>query len=307
MRRILAPAAALTVALVLAGCSGPVPFLPKMDPWVVADHDEKMAFHASAGDALINLDATASIAALPAFQAVGYFHLETPSNGSLHVEYLSSVDGESYVSRRVSDDEGYAFDQSHEAGSPATYYLLGDNIKQQLANGKSWVQIAAGDLGRMTDPEKNCSLYAVSFMCSITDAWNATRESTDELPVLLSQGERGDRHFSTAVTYQSLIDIGLLPKDGKYDGFLSQESRDTLVPMHLWVAEDGVITKIEVNAVLTGDNGEQLKLQTGFEITGREASSTMVPVATGDIPTSDVYRITTASQLDQFIQRLSEL
>lgn len=306
-RRLFAPIVAVAAALGLTACSGPAPFVPKVDPWVVANHDDKVVYHADAGTALITLDSMQRISELQAFQAVGYFHLETPSNGSLHVEYVTSVDGESYVSRRVSDESGYVFDQSHAAGTTMTYYLLGDKIKQQLANGKSWVQIPAGDLGRLTDPERNCSLYAVSFLCTITEAWDLTRESITELPVQLSESERGDRHFSTAVSYQSLVDAELLPKDGKFDGFLSEETRSTLIPMHLWVGEDGVVTKVEVNGVLTGDNGETLKLQTGFEITSRDPSTTMVPVDASDIPANDVFRITTPQQLDDFIQRLSQL
>ena len=307
MRRLLAPVVAVAAALALTACSGPAPFVPKVDPWVVANHDEKVAYHSSAVEEFITLDATASIAGLEAFQAVGYFHLETGSNGSLHVEYLSSVDGESYVSRRVSDDVGYAFDQSHVGGASTTYYLLGDKIKSQLAKGKSWVQLAAGDLGRLTTPEKNCSLYAVSYLCTINHAWDLTRESTQDLPVQLSEGERGDRHFATAVSYASLIEAGLLPADGKFDGFLTDQMRATLIPMHLWVADDGVVTKVEVNGVLTGDNGEQLKLQTGFEITSRAPSTSMVPVTDGEIPANDVYRITTSQQLDDFVKRLSQL
>lgn len=293
--------------LLLTGCSGPSPFVPKVDPWVVADHDAKMGYHAAAGEELLGVDIHAGLASLQAFQAVGYLHIDTESNGSAHYEYLTSVDGESYVSRRVSDRKGDAFDQSHQAGSADTYYLLGDNIKNKLSNGKSWVQIPSPDLERMSIPERNCSLYAVSFLCAVVDAWNTTNDSVESLPVLLSGGEAGDRHFSTAVTFDALVVAGLIPEEGQFSGFISEESRSTLIPLHLWVAEDGVVTKIEVNGVITGDNDATLKLQIGFEITSREASTELVPVSPGDIPASDLLRITTQQQLDEFVNRLSAL
>lgn len=294
-------------ALALAGCSGPLPFEQKLVPWAVADHDEKLAYHANAGQELLSLDTTAGIAQLEQFQAVGYMHLDTETNAAAHYEYLTSVDGESYVSQRVSSNPRYAFDQSHVAGSPYTYYLLGDAYKQEVTNGKSWVQVSSGDLGRMQEPSRNCALLSVTFMCGLIEAWNATRESVDALPVQLSEGARGQRHFATAVTYEALADEGLIPKDGQFDGFVSETARATLIPLHLWIGEDGVVTKIEVNGVLSGDGGQTLKLQIGFEITSREKSTELVPAADSDIPSNDMMRITTQAQLDEFIRRLASL
>lgn len=302
-RRLTAGAAALLTATLLTGCnSGPF-----MTPWVVANHDEKVAYHANAGDELLNLDATGSLAQMQAFQSTGYLHIETEKNGSKHVEYATSVDGESYVSQRISDQPDEAFDQSHEAGSPHTYFLLGDKFKQNLAGGKSWVQVPVRDLDRTRTPEANCALYSVSYMCALVDAWNLTNESRENVPVQLSRTSAGDQHFATAVTYASLADAGLIPAGGQFDGFLSEESRAALIPLHLWVNPDGVVTKIEVNGVLTGDGGEELRLQIGFEITAGAASGSMRPVTDSEVPGDDVHRITTRKQFDEFIEKLNSM
>ncbi|RRJ86620.1 hypothetical protein EG850_08210 [Gulosibacter macacae] len=308
MRKPLALLTAAAAAIALSGCATQLPFENKVNPWVVANHDEKVAYHAGAVSLLVNLDALAGIAALPAFQAVGYMHIETERNGKLNLEYVTSVDGESYVSRRVSNEPDDAYDQSHEAGSSVTYYLLGDNIKSQLSGGKRWVEVTfLGDLNRSVDASRICGLYSVTFMCALTNAWNISVDSGMNIPVQLSQGEAGDQHFATAVTYEALTDVYLIPKDGEFDGFLDDAARKTLIPLHFWVSEDGVVTKAEVNGVLTGADGQQLKLQVGFEITSREPSTEMVPVASSNVPNNDVYRITTQEQLDSFLSRLAAL
>lgn len=306
-RALRALAATALAAVALTGCSGPVPGMPKVTPWAVANHEEKVAYHANAGEALLNLDATAGLATLEAFQATGYLHIDTETNAAAHFEYFTSVDGESHVSQRLSDDPGTAFDASHVAGSPYTYYLLGDHYKEELADGKSWVQLPAGDLGRMHEPEHNCVLLSVTFMCALIEAWNSTRDTVEALPVQLSEGEAGQQHFATAVTYDALAEAALIPQDGQFDGFVSESARSALIPLHLWVGADGVVTKIEVNGVLSGDSGQTLKLQIGFEITSREASSELVPVDDSAVPASDVLRISTQSQLDEFIRRLEAL
>lgn len=306
-RTLRALAAAAVAAVALTGCTGPVPGVPTTTPWAVANHEAKVEYHASAGEALLNLDATASLATLEQFQATGYLHLDTETNASAHFEYFTSVDGESHVSQRLSGDPGTAFDASHVAGSPYTYYLLGDRYKEELADGKSWVQIPAGDLGRMAEPEHNCVLLSVTFMCALIEAWNTTRDTIDALPVQLSEGESGQRHFATAVTYDALAEAALIPQDGQFDGFVSESARSTLIPLHLWVGADGVVSKIEVNGVLAGDADQTLKLQIGFEITSREKSTELEPVADSAVPAGDVLRISTQAQLDEFIRRLEAL
>lgn len=303
MRKHTVVALVLALAIGMTGCAAADLDEP-VDPWVVANHDEKVAFHEGAGEELLNLDATAGLATLDEFQAVGYHHFSS-DRIELHMEYETSVDGESYVSRLLSDTDGLAFDQSHEAGSSETYYLLGDAIKDDLADGNSWVRLPVADLGRQTDPEAACLLSSVAYTCALVDAWNITREEIDAMPVKLSHSETGNQHFSTAISYGSLVDTGLMPSATELASFASL--RDTLIPMHLWVDPDGVVTKIEVNGIVTNDLGEELSLQIGFEITSREASADMVPVVGSDVPEDDVYVVTNETELREFLDKLGQV
>ncbi|MDJ1370760.1 hypothetical protein [Gulosibacter molinativorax] len=278
----------------------------QVEPWVVAHHDEKTTFHEGAGDELLNLDVTAGLASLDEFQAVGYHHFET-TDLTLHMEYETSVSGESYVSRLFTDMDGYSFDQSHEEGSGETFYLLGDKIKEEIADGKTWVSMPVPDLGLKIDPAASCQLFAVAYTCALVDAWNLTRDNLESVPVQLSRSESGDQHFATAVTYGSLSDTGLITGEGNVQGFDGKAMRDTLIPMHLWVNPDGIVTKIEVNGVLKDESGRELSLQIGFELTSTSASADMVPVAAGDIPQDDLYRITTTAQLEEFLQKIGSV
>ncbi|WP_311478010.1 hypothetical protein [uncultured Gulosibacter sp.] len=302
-RGIAAGLSSVLVASLLVGCTPSF----EIKPWAVADHDEKVAYHADAGEKLLNLDATASLTKIESFQATGYMHIESDSHGSAHFEYLTSVEGENYVSRRVSSLEGDSFDQSHQAGSPYTYFLLGDRYKKQLAGGKTWVQLPMGDLDRMRNAESNCTLYSVAYMCFLVKAWNNTKQQDDNVPVQLSRSSNGDQHFATAVSYEALSDVGLIPSDGQFDGFLAEKTRAMKLPLHLWVNSDGAVTKIEVNGTLTGDDGHTLRLQIGFEMTATAPSGSMKPVADDAIPGNDVLRITTRQQLDEFLNRLNSM
>lgn len=311
-RGIAAAVAAGAVALGLTACAPLVDAGHEtglgydVDPWVVSHHDEKATFHEGAGDELLNLDATAGLASLNEFQAVGYHHFEA-TELELHMEYETSVSGESYVSRLFTDMDGYSFDQSHEGGSGETYYLLGDQIKQEIANGKSWVSMPVPDLGLKTDPEASCQLFAVAYVCALVDAWNLTRDDVEMVPVQLSRSESGDQHFATAVSYGALSDMGLILREGDLKGFGGDEMRGTLVPMHLWVNPDGIVTKIEVNGVLKSASGNQLSMQIGFELTSTSASTDMVPVSAADIPQNDLYRITTQAQLEEFLTKIGSV
>ena len=292
---------ALSSSALLAGCQ----LLPEVEvqPWAVAHHDEKIAFHKDAGDALLNLDATAGLASLKQFQAVGFHHVEA-SDWRVHLEYQSSVDGEGFVSKFSSSKTGYSFDQSHQAGSGDTYYLLGDELKKQASNGKSWVQVPIGDLGRMQDPQRACNLFAVAFSCNLIEAWNITRESMKSVPVKLATSETGEQHFTTAVSIGALDEAGLKVRSSNNQGLDASLPDDTLVPFHIWVNEDGIINKMEVNGVAEDSSGGQVKLQIGFEITSFNASSELVPFDPCKIPPKDLYQITTPEQLKQFVERL---
>lgn len=306
MRGLASVAGGLLAVSTLAGCANLESFgiNSEVQPWAVANHDDKLAYHSDAGDALLNLDTTTGLAELEAFQAVGYHHVET-ADTSLHMEYETSVDGESYVSQLHSNVEGYSFDQSHRGGDTETYYLLGDAIKEVASNGKSWVSVPTGDLNRTQTPENVCQLFAVSYTCALIDAWNASREELGTVPVELSQAEDGSQHFATAVSYASLADEGLIPQS--FSSYSSDETAATLIPMHLWVDENGLVTKVEVNGVITTADASELAVQIGFELTATQASSEMSPVDPGDIPPDDLYEITTQSQLDTFLQQLAQV
>lgn len=307
--------AAATAGILIFGLSACAPIVDaaqnaglgfEIDPDVVAHHDEKATFHEGAGDELLNLDATAGLASLDEFQAVGYHHFEA-TELELHMEYETSVSGESYVSRLFTDMDGYSFDQSHEAGSGETYFLLGDHIAEEIAGGKSWVSMPVPDLGLKADPDSACQLFAVAYMCALVDAWNLTRDGIESVPVQLSSSESGDQHFATAVSYGALSDTGLILREGDLKGFGDDAVRDTLIPMHLWVNPDGIITKIEVNGVLKSESGNQLSMQIGFELMSQSASTEMVPVSAGDVPQNDLYRITTQSQLEEFLTNIGSV
>lgn len=294
-------ALSLLTAGLLSGCQ----LLPdtKISPWAVAHHDEKVAFHKDAGDELLNLDATAGFATLNEFQAVGFHHVESPS-WRVHLEYESSVSGEGFVSKFSSNKSGFSFDQSHQAGSNETYYLLGDELKNRASNGKSWVSVPVGDLNRMQDPPRACKLFAVAFSCNLIEAWNITREQHKSVPVKLAQSETGERHFTTAVSLSALDEAGLTIRADETEGFDAKTADETLVPFHIWVDANGIVTKMEVNGVAVGANGEEMALQIGFELTSTSASSELKPVDPAQIPQQDLYRITTPDQLETFVEKL---
>lgn len=301
VRRASAAVVALTSAVLLSGCDA----LPSVEvqPWAVAHHDEKIAYHSDAGEALLNLDATAGLASLEQFQAVGYHHVEG-DQWRVRFEYQSSVDGEGFVSKFSSSKAGYSFDQSHEAGSNMTYYLLGDELKKKASDGKTWVEVPLGDLGRMQHPERACNLFAVQFSCSLIEAWNITRENVDSVPVKLATTETGEQHFTTAVSIGALDEAGLKVRSSQNQGADAALSDDILLPFHIWVNADGIITKMEVNGVVTDDEGSGIRMQIGFEITSFSASTELVPVDPTTIQPKDLYKITTPEQLEQFIKRL---
>lgn len=305
-QRILALAGGMLAVATLSGCETLESFgiNSELQPWAVANHDDKLSYHAEAGDALVNLDTTTGLAELEAFQAVGYHHVESPDS-SLHMEYETSVDGESYVSQLHSNVEGYSFDQSHRGGDTESYYLLGDAVKEVASDGKSWVSVPTGDLNRAQNPENVCQLFAVSYTCALIDAWNYSGEQLGTVPVELSRAEDGSQHFATAVSYASLVHEGLI--SGSYADYSSDETDATLIPMHLWVDASGLVTKVEINGVITDANGNELAVQIGFEITATQASQEMTPVDAGDIPDDDLYEITTQSQLDTFLQQLAQV
>lgn len=95
MRVTASALGALLAVSALAGCANLESFGidSKVQPWAVANHDDKLSYHSEAGDALLNLDTTTGLAELETFQAVGYHHVESPDS-SLHMEYETSVDGE---------------------------------------------------------------------------------------------------------------------------------------------------------------------------------------------------------------------
>lgn len=70
-RGIATALSSVLAASLLTGCTPSF----EIKPWAVADHDEKVAYHAGAGDKLLNLDATASLTKIESFQATGYMHL----------------------------------------------------------------------------------------------------------------------------------------------------------------------------------------------------------------------------------------
>lgn len=312
IQRTLAALTAGVVAVTLSACAPLVDaghelgLGHEIDPWVVAHHDEKARFHEGAGDELLNLDVTAGLASLEEFQAVGYYHFET-AELELHREYETSVSGESYVSRMFTDIDGYSFDQSHEGGSGETFYLLGDQIKNEIAEGKSWVSMPVPDLGLKSDPPAACQLFAVAYTCALVDAWNLTRDKLESVPVLLSRTESGEQHFATAVTYGALSESELILREDDLKGFDDAAMRDTLIPMHLWVNPNGIVTKIEVNGVLSNEAGNELSMQIGFELTSTTASEEMVPVSRENVPADDLYRITTLEQLENFLTRIDSV
>lgn len=306
MRRTRARrASAALLALISTGLLSGCQVLPTIDvePWAVAHHDEKIAFHEDAGEALLNLDATAGFAKLQQFQAVGFHHVKSP-NWRVHLEYQSSVDGEGFVSKFASNKSGYSFDQSHQAGSGETYYLLGDQLKKQASNGKSWVMVPAGDLGRSQDSQKVCQLFAVAFSCNLIEAWNITREQNNAVPVKLALSETGEQHFTTAVSLAALDEAGLSIRADETQGFDVATASETLMPFHVWVNADGIVTKMEVNGIAVGANNEEIAVQVGFELTATSASAELQPVDPAKIPEKDLYRITSRQQLDDFITRL---
>ncbi|WP_282824894.1 hypothetical protein [Gulosibacter sediminis] len=306
MRVTASALGALLAVSALAGCANLESFGidSEVQPWAVANHDDKLSYHSEAGDALLNLDTTTGLAELETFQAVGYHHVESPDS-SLHMEYETSVDGESYVSQLHTNVEGYSFDQSHRGGDTETYYLLGDAVKEVASEGKSWVSVPTGDLNRAQTPENVCQLFAVSYTCALIDAWNSSREQLGTVPVELSRAEDGSQHFATAVSYASLVEQGLI--SDSFSNYSSEETNATLIPMHLWVDETGLVTKVEVNGVITGDDASELAVQIGFELTSTRPSTEMTPVEVGDIPEDDLYEITTESQLETFLQQLAQV
>jgi hypothetical protein len=107
------------------------------------------------------------------------------------------------------------------------------------------------------------------------------------------------------VSYASLVEQGLI--SDSFSNYSSDQTDATLIPMHLWVDETGLVTKVEINGVITGADASELAVQIGFELTSTRASTEMTPVEASDIPDDDLYEITTQSQLDTFLQQLAQV
>ena len=309
---------AAALSAMLAGCAG-----EQIRGAVVANHEAVIEYFAGASDeleALVTSGADVHLRTLDAYQAVDYHHFDAGDLGSVHVQYESYVDGQGYVCRMVTDESGRTFDLTHEAGSPYTYFLLGDQL-QSASGGKPWVRTPIGDLDQFdtSGVTSNCGFYGINYLRTLSDAWLATKSELEgsgtgpgsggELQVEVTRRADGSRQFATGVTYTSLADQNLLPPtdDPTFGRFLDRDAFATLIPLHLWVDPSGAITKAEVNGTLTAGDGEQFRMQIGFELLATTPSITVVPPSASQIPEQDVTAIDTEAALDEFLERLGEV
>lgn len=245
-------------ATLLTGCLG-------VSPHGVAQHEAKRDYHLAAGNALIESDLMTGLNGLGDFTAVGYMHGVAGSD-ELHVQNESSVIGGTIVSRESSDDAAYTIDMVHIEGSGMTYHLFGEGYLPVTRT--PWVATPGQDAQRQ-GVQLCHDVSAVWFVCEIVQAWiHAQEVHAASLPFHQEMSADGSRHYVTALTPNSLEQAGLFDFDEDLRARLGEEVLESFMPLHIWMDQDGVVSKIETSASLQAEQDLLLELQFGFELTG---------------------------------------
>ncbi|MDO5051903.1 MAG: hypothetical protein Q4E05_03310 [Pseudoclavibacter sp.] len=252
-----AAVAALICTMLLAGCFG-------VRPYAVADHDEKRRYHVEAGRVMVESDLLGGLSGVRDFASVGYMH-GVAGGAELHVQKESIVMGGTVVTRETTDDARLTIDMVHIEGSDMNYYLFGEAYLGVTRT--PWLAEPGRDVRREGDG-LCVDVSAVWFLCNIMEAWWAAQEEHAEaLPFRLETNADGSRHYVTALTPASLEAAGLFTFDEELSAKLGEQALQGFIPLHVWIDQDGVVSKLEANGVLTGER-ETLEMQFGFELTG---------------------------------------
>ncbi|WP_271985472.1 hypothetical protein [Pseudoclavibacter terrae] len=258
-RRLVAGMTALLVGLVLTGCA-------TTTPTAVANHEAKLEYHADTGAELLGDSLVEGLAGVENFSATAYTHGKASTGATLSTQHETTVVGASYVTKESTAEPGTSIDEVHMAGSGFTYYLFGSAYTTVVAT--PWARLPMGDLDRANDPQRTCILGTVIFMCNLVEAWQLSKESNgEELPEKLEVSADGSKHFTSAVTFDSLEEAGLYTLGDDLRSQLSEDELGTLLPLHVWVGTDGIVQKIEVNGTMDAASLD-VEVQFGFEITG---------------------------------------
>jgi|GEM_PF-3881300 len=293
-RRWAGIAVAAGVALAVTGCQ-------TIPSHAVADHDAQVAYHADAVQQLLAGDLVASLAATPSFDAVGYSHAIASTGEKLHVQIESHVDGGTEISRESRDKAGYTIDLVHHASSSVTYYLFGDNFVQAKAVPTPWMAVPEGDNARGSDPKRVCDMRSVYYMCSILDAWQATRTANPSIPTLVDRGADGTVHMSTAAAFDELERAGVFGMPEALRSKFSEDDLRTLIGVQVWLDSSGNVTKLEANGKIGSD--VTVELQSGFEL--RPPGSATVPdINPATLDPKVITYLTTKQQADEMWARI---
>ncbi|MGO2111262.1 MAG: hypothetical protein ACTH31_06575 [Pseudoclavibacter sp.] len=295
LRRAIAATVSVIAATVLAGCASPAPY-------AVANHDDKVGYHSGQVEGMLTEQAFVSLSNIENYSAVGYMHINVSSGETLHMQHETSKLGNLFWSQESTDRDGMTIDRVHMAGSDSTYYLFGDAY---LSVSKTpWVSFPEPDIPA-GDPERVCIYPAVGFMCAIADAWETTAEThSDSVPTLVEKNADGSMHLASAVTLQSVVDSGLLTIGEELRGRISEETIQTLVPLHVWFDANGTLTKAEINGQFGDD--PSFELQFGFEIKG-EPNQDEQPQDPATLDQQFVSSITDRGEIEAFWDEIARV
>ncbi|GGA66382.1 hypothetical protein GCM10011490_16310 [Pseudoclavibacter endophyticus] len=288
LRTVLSTAVAALAVTGLAACASATPY-------AVANHDEKVSFHADAVQGLLTQDAFVTLSESENFSAVGYMHINVSTGDELHMQQETSVVGQSFWSQESTDRDGETIDRVHIAGSDLTYYLFGDAYLP--VSGTPWVAFPEGDIAK-GDPVGVCNYPAVTFLCAIAISWESSSEEHGaNLPKMVEANEDGSIHLATAITLQSIVDSGLVTMTDDLSSSTSEETFQAFLPLHVWFDPDGLVTKAEINGTFGDDPAYEI--QYGFEMKG-EPNPDDRPQDPSTLDQSFISSITSASEIQAF-------
>lgn len=245
-------------------------------PYAAAEHDGLRAFHLEAAQEYMEVEALlAGLAERDAYTAVGYKHGLASNGAELNVQHTTKYVNGSYLSLEQGIHAGETIDSYFVAETGLLYYLFG-TVYQDKMDIEPWGYTTASPLNLQQDPGDACLLSAVHYACQLLDAWHLTQESLEsgdnglqETPRHLYRYANGSVLITTAVTVGSMVDAGLWVFAGDIERLITDETLGTLIPLRIWMNENGIVLKMEANGTVESpDSDLSMELQVGFEVTG---------------------------------------
>lgn len=206
----------------------------------------------------------------------GYHHLSWGEDGGGKELTTALMGNPPAVAVNIqSSQAGATLDTYHPAGSKYDYTLLGSAYRALAPT--TWVAeptVYDSDI-TMNAPYTPdfCQVYGLNFVCGLRFAIEYTMESEDASKMVKQVITRpdGSNELRATVKLESLLPgtvlIATIYPPDSWTSRITDEMRNTWVPVRIWQDPDGFLKKIEVNAKIDGE-GQTFTVQNGFEITG---------------------------------------